>query len=465
MNFFQKIRKYESNICLVDENSKVYTYRTVFNIAEKNTKNLKERSLIFVLAENDIEFITNYIGFLAKGLVPMLIDPKIEIELLRNLIKNYLPSYIFLPISKKISFENYQEFIYLKKYKILKTKKKINYLINKSLALLLSTSGSTGSKKFVRISHQNINDNTKNIVQYLKIKKNQRTITTMPPYYTYGLSIINTHLYAGASIFVTKMSVVEKEFWRKFQEQKVTSFGGVPYFYEIIKKINFDKMIFPYLKYFTQAGGPLNIELTKYFMNYAEKKNINFIIMYGQVEATSRMTYLPYKLLRKKIGSIGRPIPGGKIFLKSEKNNNDKKGEIIYKGKNVSLGYSTNYKDLEKGDENKGILKTGDLAKKDKDGYFFITGRKSRNVKLFGHRVNLDEIEKILQRKGYECLCLGQDNKVTIFSEKDTNIKEIISYLSKIMKIHYNCFNFKFIKKFPMNSNNKISYKELEKFI
>ena len=104
--------------------------------------------------------------------------------------------------------------------------------------------------------------------------------------------------------------------WRKFQEQKVTSFGGVPYFYEIIKKINFDKMIFPYLKYFTQAGGPLNIELTKYFMNYAEKKNINFIIMYGQVEATSRMTYLPYKLLRKKIGSIGRPIPGGKNFLK-----------------------------------------------------------------------------------------------------------------------------------------------------
>jgi len=465
MNFFQKIRKHESNICLVDENNKVFTYKKVFNIAEKNTRNLKERSLIFVLAENDVEFITNYIGFLAKNLVPMLINPKIEIELLRNLIRNYLPSYIFLPISKKISIEDYQEFKYLKKYKILKIKKKTNYLINKNLALLLSTSGSTGSKKFVRISHENINDNTKNIVKYLKIKKNQRTITTMPPHYTYGLSIINTHLYAGASIFVTNMSVVEKKFWKKFKEQKINSFGGVPYFYEIIKKINFDKMQFPNLKYFTQAGGSLNIDLTKYYMNYAEKNNIDFVIMYGQVEATSRMTYLPYKILKRKIGSIGKPIPGGKIYLQNEKKSNDKKGEIIYKGKNVSLGYSTNYRDLEKGDENKGILNTGDLAKKDEDGYFFITGRKSRNVKLYGHRVNLDEIEKILQNKGYKCLCLGQDNKVTIFSEKETNINEIINYLSKIMKIHYNCFNFKFIKKFPMSSSNKISYKELEKLI
>ena len=465
MNFFEKISKYKSNTCLVDENSKAFSYKEVLSIAEKNSRDLKERSLIFVLAENNVEFVTSYIGFLVKGLVPVLINPKIEIDLLRNLVRNYLPSYIFLPSSKKISFENYEKFIDLKKHKIFKIKKKINYSINKDLALMLTTSGSTGSKKFVRLSHQNINDNTKNIVKYLKIEENQKTITTMPPYYTYGLSIINTHLYAGASIFITNMSVVEKKFWKNFEEQKITSFGGVPYFYEIIKKLSFNKMHFPNLKYFTQAGGPLNRELTKYFMNYAEKNNVDFIIMYGQIEATSRMTYLPYKILKKKIGSIGKPIPGGKIRLQSEKSDNDKKGEIIYEGKNVSLGYSTNYKDLKKGDENKGILKTGDLAKKDKNGYLFIIGRKSRNIKLFGHRVNLDEIETILQKKGHNCLCLGQDNKITIFSRKKRNVTEIIQFLSKLMNVHSTCFNFKYIKTFPLSSNNKISYKKLDKFI
>lgn len=465
MNFFNELDKYDSNACLIDENNKVFSYKDVLDISKKTSKYLKERSLIFVLAQNHIEFVTSYIGFFAKGLVQMLIDPKIEVNLFKNLVENYLPSYIFLPSSKKIDFKNYENFLDLKNHKILKIKKKVNYSINMDLALMLSTSGSTGSKKFVRLSYENINDNTKNIVRYLNIKENHRTVTTMPPHYTYGLSIINTHLYTGASIFVTNTKVVEKNFWKFFKEQKITSFGGVPYFYEIIKKLNFNKMHFTNLKYFTQAGGPLNRELTKYFIDYAKKNNTDFIIMYGQAEATSRMAYLPYEILKKKIGSIGMPIPGGKIRLQNEKSNNDKKGEIIYEGKNVSMGYSTNHKDLKKGDENKGILRTGDLAVKDKNGYLFITGRKSRNVKLFGHRVNLDEVEKILQKKGYNCLCLGVDNKITIFSKDRKNVKEIPQFLSKVMNIHSACFKFIYIKSFPLSSNNKILYKKLEQFI
>ena len=122
MNFFEKISKYKSNTCLVDENSKVFSYKEVLSIAEKNSRNLKERNLIFVLAENDVEFVTSYIGFLVKSLVPVLINPKIEIDLLRNLVRNYLPSYIFLPSSKKISFENYEKFTDLKK-SVIHTKK------------------------------------------------------------------------------------------------------------------------------------------------------------------------------------------------------------------------------------------------------------------------------------------------------------------------------------------------------
>ena len=465
MKFLNKIGKYNSNICLIDENGKTFSYKDVLNIAKKNSKNLKRRRLIFVLAQNDIEFITSYIGFLAKDLVLMLINPKIEIDQLKNLVLYYFPSYIFLPSEKKLGLKNYEAFVDLKRHRILKIKKEKSYHLHKNLVLMLTTSGSTGSEKFVRLSYENISDNTKNIVQYLKIKQSDRTITTMPPHYTYGLSIINTHLYAGASIFVTNMRVIEKKFWESFKEQKITNFGGVPYFYEIIKKINFNKMYFPSLKYFTQAGGALSRDLTKYFIDYSEKNNVNFIIMYGQTEATSRMTYLPYKILKKKIGSIGIPIPGGKVRLQSKKSDNDKRGEIIYMGKNVSMGYSKNYKDLKKGNENKGILKTGDLATMDKNGYLFIIGRNSRNIKLFGHRVNLDEIERVLQKKGHNFVCLGKDNKVTIFSKKKENEKEIIQFLSKLMSIHSSCFNLKYIKSFPLSPNNKISYKKLEKFI
>jgi acyl-coenzyme A synthetase/AMP-(fatty) acid ligase len=333
------------------------------------------------------------------------------------------------------------------------------------LALMLSTSGSTGSKKFVRLSYENINDNTKNIVRYLNIKENHRTVTTMPPHYTYGLSIINTHLYMGASIFVTNTKVVEKNFWKFFKEQKITSFGGVPHFYEIIKKLNFNKMHFTNLKYFTQAGGKLRKDLIEYFLTYSEKNKKEFVVMYGQTEATARMTYLPYKMLKKKIGSVGKPIAGGKIHLLSDNSKNDKKGEIIYEGKNVSLGYAKSFKDLIKGDQNKGILKTGDLAAKDSDGYLYITGRKARDIKLFGHRVSLDEVERILFKKGYNCRCCGFDNKVTIFHTDSSYNGEILKYISKQTNIYLDCFTLKHIKEFPLNENGKASYEKLEKFL
>ena len=150
-----------------------------------------------------------------------------------------------------------------------------------------------------------------------------------------------------------------------------------------------------------------------------------------------------------------------------EKNNkfNNRDGEIVYRGKNVSMGYANNVADLESGDKNKGILYTGDLAKRDKDGYFYITGRKSRNVKLFGHRVNLDELEKMLNKANFECICLGIENMVTIFFINKTYNNNVLNLLSKKTKIHKKCFKMKFINKFPLNENGKISYKKLEKFL
>ena len=187
--------------------------------------------------------------------------------------------------------------------------------------------------------------------------------------------------------------------------------------------------------------------------------------MYGQTEATARMTYLPYSMSKKKIGSIGIPIPGGDITLRNNKEKkNSKIGEIIYKGKNVSMGYAKNFNDLIKADENKGILATGDLARKDKDGYLYVTGRKSREVKLYGHRVNLDELEGILTHKGYKCICQGFDNQVIIFHTNKNYDNKILKYLSDITKINIDSFKLKHLKKFPFGKTGKILYKSLEKF-
>jgi len=465
LNLLEKIEKFNSNVCFIDENKKKVIYKNIIKESEILTQDLKPRTLIFVLANNNVQSLTGYIGFLRKGLTQMLLDPKINVVLLQQLIQTYSPDYLFLPISRYESFQHYDLINKLHGYKILKLNKANHYSINKNLALLLTTSGSTGSKKFVRISYKNIYENTKNIIEYLNIDQSHRTITTMPPFYTYGLSIINTHLFSGASIVTSSTSVVEKSFWTLMKDQRVTSFGGVPYFYEILKKIKFHKIILPHLKYFTQAGGALNIDLIKYFMHYAETNKVKFIVMYGQTEATARMTYLPYKLAKKKIGSIGIAIPGGNITLRNSKNGNNKSGEIIYKGKNVSMGYAKNYRDLIKTDENKGILATGDLAKKDQDGYLYVTGRKSREVKLYGHRVNLDEMESILKHKGYKCICYGIDDQVVIFHTNKNYNKKVLKDLSYITKINIDCFKLKRLKEFPLGENGKILYKSLEKFI
>ena len=465
MNFLNKIEKFSPNVCFIDENGKKVLYKNVLIKSEKLSKDLKPRSLIFVLAQNHIEFITSYIGFFRKGLVQMLLDPKISIDLLKELIETYMPNYIFLPNSLSNDLKSYEVLTEFDDHVILKLNKGNFYSVNKDLILLLSTSGSTGSKKFVRISYENIYQNTKSIVNFLGINKQHRTITTMPPFYTYGLSVINTHLFTGASILVTNLKAIEKGFWKLMRDQKVSSFAGVPYFYEVLNKIKFDKFDLPDLKYFTQAGGALRKDLIEYFLTYSEKSKKEFVVMYGQTEATARMTYLPYKMLRKKIGSVGIPITGGKIHLVSDKSKRDKKGEIIYEGKNVSLGYAKNFKDLTKEDENKGILKTGDLAVKDSDGYLYITGRKSRDIKLFGHRVSLDEVEQILFKKGYNCKCCGIDNKVTIFHIDNTYTGEILKYISKQINIHLDCFKLKRIKEFPLNENGKASYEKLEKFL
>ena len=280
--------------------------------------------------------------------------------------------------------------------------------------------------------------------------------------YVYGLSIINTHLNQGASIVLNNKSIIEKEFWNKLQKNKVTNFGGVPYTYSILEKIKFKNFDLSSLKYTTQAGGKINKQTASNILKEYSPLGIKLYIMYGAAEATARMSYLPLKNI-EKIESIGKAIPGGEFYLE---NSDGKKiqeinthGELIYKGKNVCMGYAENLQDLTKDDVNKGILKTGDIAYKDKDDFYYLVGRKDRYIKIYGMRINLQELENIISNFGIENICIQKkENMITVFIKNDVELEKLKKHITSITKLHPSVFVFKTIKDFPLNKNYKISY-------
>tara|TARA_B100000408_G_scaffold133706_1_gene121061 strand:- start:523 stop:1650 length:1128 start_codon:yes stop_codon:yes gene_type:complete len=373
----------------------------------------------------------------------------------------YKPSYIFCEKNKIRNDNLYKSILKYKSYILFERKKNEENVLNKDLMLLMSTSGTTGSPKFVRQSYLNVLSNTKKIIKYLNIKSQDITITSLPISYVYGLSVINTHLLAGATIVLTNRSMVEKKFWDLIATFKVNNFSGVPYNYSIIEKIS-KKGLPSSLKYTTQAGGKMNRILIKNIINIYKKHEIKLIQMYGAAEATSRMSYLNWKYADKKIGSIGKPIPGGSFYLidKKEKKfkKKFKKGELVYQGKNVCMGYAESLRDLSLPDLNKGLLKTGDIAYKDNNGFYFIVGRKNRYTKIYGIRVDLSELESILSKRDIDVIMKeGDENKIEVYSKNSLKIKEGIKYISKVTSLNANIFITKILSK--KNLTNNFKYK------
>lgn len=427
-----------------------------------NFKN-KKKNFIFLLYKNNIDFYLFYLKFLFSKDVVLLLNANINSKYLFNLISTYKPDFLIFPKNKFEKIDNYAKRFSIGSYDFYNCNRYYNHDLNKDLAVLLTTSASTGTKKFVRISYNNIYENTKAIIKYLNIKSTDRLITTLPVDYTYGFSQINTHLMQNAPIIVNNFSIVQKEFWDLLIKSKATSFGGVPFSFEILKKLNFSIKNFSKIKTITQAGGKLSEELQKEFSNYFYKKKISFFIMYGSTEATSRMSYLPPKKSREKLGSVGIPIPGTKIEIMKTKKN-EKQGEIIFKGKNVSMGYCESLKDLTKGDLNLGVLHTGDIGFKDKENYIYIVGRKKRFIKVLGHRINLDELEEKIKEKfkSQNILCTGEDNLLNVFSTDKSKFDLIKAYLKKNIKLNDKLFKIILIKKIPKNTSGKILYSKLK---
>ena len=459
--FFKKIEKYKFKNAIITENGQYITYQELLNNSKKISKKLdKKKKLIFLLGQNNLETITAYISFVNNGHTLALIDFRINEIFLKRLINIYKPDYIFCE-KEKIKIKNlYKQILKYNSYYLFQRRENLKNILHKDLMLLISTSGSTGSPKLVKQSYLNVSSNTEKIIKYLNIKSKDITITSLPFTYVYGLSVVNTHLFSGATIVLTNKSMIEKKFWDLIKTHKVNNFSGVPYNYSIISIIA-KKGLPKSLKYTTQAGGKMNYKLIENILSVYSKHKIKLIQMYGAAEATSRMSYLKWKYAKKKIGSIGKPISGGNFYLINKFgkkfNKINKKGELVYKGKNVCMGYANHLKDLSLPDANKGILKTGDIAHKDSQGFYFIDGRKNRYVKIFGIRVNLSELESILLKKGIDTIMKESDeNKIDIYFKNLLNVQKNIKYLSKITSFNQNVFNVKKLSKKNLTNNYKL---------
>lgn len=409
--------KNPNKVAVIDDNGTTLSYGDLCRYANDLKQVLPYRTLTFIMSENCAGSLVGFTSFMNNGVVPLVLSNKTEKSLFENLFTTYKPEYIWCSDERVAEF-GFPAIYSSLGYSLVKTDFDTPSLYE-DLSLLLPTSGSTGSPKLVRHSYRNIEANAENVVKLFGLTEDERAMASLPMHYTMGLSVICSHLKAGATVLLCGKSLLDKGFWSMLKDQHASSFTGVPYSYELLSKLRFFRMDLPDLKTITQGGGKLTPELWMQLAQYAEDKGKRFVATYGQSECSARMAYLPAELAKEKICSIGIAEPGGKLSILNdsgcETTEGEDSGELIYRGENVTLGYATCMDDLRKGDENRGIMHTGDMARRDADGCYFITGRQKRFLKIFGLRIGLDEVENLIRSTfNTDCYCSGTDERLIV---------------------------------------------------
>lgn len=465
-----QLENHRDNVAFMGEDHSKILYKDLLELSRCIEKTIGEGNLILLLASNSMGALAYYVSLLYTGNIVMPVSEAVNEKVIKGYLERYQPDYICCA-EKNTLLKSPKKNMLLSSYGycLIQGYQEVKKEIYHETALLLPTSGSTGNHKFVRQSRENIISNAEAIIEFLEITASDRPVLALPMTYTYGLSVIHTHLYQGATILVPQSGIYQKGFWQFFAENEGTSFSGVPYSYEVLDRMGFYSMELPSLKCMTQSGGRLSAHLQERLTEFARQREIKFFLMYGQTEATARMTYLPYQLAWKgnKTGSVGIPIAGAKIRLYTE----DEKevteayqpGELYFYGKSVSLGYAENYKDLALANVNRYCLKSGDIAYKDEEGCYYICGRKSRFVKILGIRTNLDDIERLLQQQFpmLTCAVTGNDKKIVVWVE-DSCSDDIEGYLERTIKINRCFLERRDIKKLPRAASGKLLYSDLE---
>ncbi|MGE0869038.1 MAG: AMP-binding protein [Kofleriaceae bacterium] len=328
---------------------------------------------------------------------------------------------------------------------------------DRELALLLSTSGTIGSPKLVRLAHAAVAANARSIAGVLGLGPDEVAITSLPIHYAYGLSVVISHLAAGATVVLTDHAVISDAFWQACRDHGVTSLAGVPYSYDMLRRIDLDRLAPPSLRTLTQAGGALDPGQVRRFHTIAANRGGQLFVMYGQTEATARIAVLPPSELPARAGWVGKAIPGGSLAIEA--------GEVVYRGANVMMGYAEQRDDLARGDELGGVLHTGDLGELDGEGFLRITGRSRRIAKVFGRRVSLDELQQLAHASaaGAAVAVIAGRDRVRVFVEGGgpPAVDSIRRGLAAATGLHHSGFEVVELPALPRLASGKLDYRAL----
>ncbi|MDR7275598.1 AMP-binding protein [Catenuloplanes atrovinosus] len=323
--------------------------------------------------------------------------------------------------------------------------------VHPELALLLTTSGSTGDPKLVRLSRSAVLANAEQVAGSLGITGDDVAVTTLPLFYSYGLSVLHSHLLRGATVVLERTGIMQRTFWNAVRAHRVTSLAFVPYQYEMLRRLGFDPAELPSVRTITQAGGRLRTDLISDFAQRMAAVGGRMFVMYGQTEAAPRMATLPPDRLVDKLGSVGLAVPGGAFTVE--------KGEVVYRGPNVMMGYAHSGADLAKGDELGGVLHTGDLGRLDDEGFLFLTGRITRMGKVFGVRINLDDVER-----HFPVAAVAGDDRLHVFAEATSadEARRLRATIAEWLGTHFTGVDVRPIDALPLLPNGKTDYRALE---
>jgi len=341
------------------------------------------------------------------------------------------------------------------------------------IAQIIYTSGTTGSPKGVMLRHANLVANTSSIISYLQLTEHDRVMAVLPFFYSYGNSVLLTHIAVGGSLVVNQNFLYPNVILDEMAEREVTGFSGVPStFALLLNRSALRKYQFPKLRYITQAGAAMSPKLAGQLQEVFPQ--VAIFIMYGQTEAAARLSYLPPEDLERKMGSIGRAIPGVTLKLLDREGSpvrDGETGEIVAVGENIMAGYWNRLRETEQVLCPEG-LRTGDLARMDKEGYFYIVSRKSDMIKSGSHRIAPKEIEEIIHEHdavhevavvGVEDEILGETIKACVVLKQgyECGEKEMIRFCRKNLPAFKVPHQILFLDELPKTATGKIKKSEL----